>query len=598
MDRLKLAVGIALGVLMSSPRTEAAYTVPAVNLPAQTPDAVRDRVARSLALGRDQVGRALYPFRGEFHGLGQAAGGGSQAIALSGDGRVVVGYEWTGALGGQPFVWSPATGRAPYNMLPNGASGSPFISTLSADGVYVGGNATFVSRFGIFSWSSNSGMLWSLAGNRTIDPTWGSNLHVASLSADGKVAVGTQSWFGSGYSSIGGYKSNELLAYRYTRNGSVQEIGRLATEGDGYYVDSMAIDVTADGDTVLVNGLNHRFDARTEPYLWEADGRLRPLGQAMVTTYQGQTPRVHTLQTQGEAISADGSTVVGWARATPWDSYNLGLQGTWPVLWREETGWIDLGELKSSTNHRPIVGYEATGVSGDGSVVIGHAKLEQFICDCQYTPSYNIPFHWDEARGMRDLGDVLRYDYGLDLADWSFYDVAGISDDGTTIIGNGLSPDRKYEAWRAVMHRNTPLGDIDFDGDIDPQDYAQLTSNLGASSNDGAVFYADGDLNADGRVDQSDAATLLGLYQGRRQGDFNADGVVNIADYTLWRDHVGKYTGGLADSNGDGWVNQADLAVWRTHFGRALGSLFPFSIPEPTTATLFAIAFLGVSRRR
>jgi hypothetical protein len=200
---------------------------------------------------------------------------------------------------------------------------------------------------------------------------------------------------------------------------------------------------------------------------------------------------------------------------------------------------------------------------------------------------------------MRDLGDVFRYDYGLDLADWSFYEVAGISDDGTTIIGNGLSPDRKYEAWRAVMHRNTPLGDIDFDGDIDPQDYAQLTSNFGATSTDRDVFYADGDLNADGRVDGTDAATLLGLYQGRKQGDFNADGVVNIADYTVWRDNLGQYTGGLADSNGDGWVNQADLAAWRSHFGRAIGALFPFSIPEPTTITLLAAAAIAcLSRRR
>lgn len=173
-----------------------------------------------------------------------------------------------------------------------------------------------------------------------------------------------------------------------------------------------------------------------------------------------------------------------------------------------------------------------------------------------------------------------------------------ISDDGTTIIGSGTNPAGQSEAWRAVLARTTPLGDIDFDGDIDPQDYAQLTSNLGATAANGAVFYADGDLNADGRVDQSDAATLLGLYQGRKRGDFNADGVVNTADYTVWRDYVGQYTGGLADSNGDGWVNGADLAAWRTHFGRALGSLFPFSIPEPTAATLLATAFLCVSRRR
>jgi uncharacterized membrane protein len=614
MDRLKLAVGIAIGVLTGSLGAAAAYTVPAVNLPAQTPDIVRDRVARSLASTRDQVGRVLHPFRGEFHGLGAGSGFYSFATDLSGDGRVVVGYDVTSSFESRPFVWSPATGKTAYNMLPSGISGDAYPATISADGVYVSGQATSLKKSSsVYRFFNNtSGFLWSLASSQSLPATPGRNREVSALSGDGKVVVGTQyrpyysegpssGYYYSGGTSVSGVDPNyagdlqdddddtpSQWAYRYTRGGVLQEPGVL-TSGAGYYLDSAAVDVTRDGRIVLLNGSNPTIGGRSEPFLWAADGTTKALGG--YDHFQGGNPFYDSFYTQAYAISADGTTVVGSAENS---YFGVGWQSA-AVLWREAAGWIDPGGLRSQSNQF-INSAVATGVSGDGRVVIGGISTSPYegqCIDCEY-----IPFHWDEARGMRELDDVLRLDYGLDLSGWTLNNATGISDDGTTIIGDGRNPAGQNEAWRAVLARTTPLGDIDFDGDIDPQDYAQLTSNLGANSAQSAVYYADGDLNGDGRVDQSDAATLLGLYQGRRQGDFNADGVVNIADYTVWRDYVGQYTGGLADSNGDGWVNQADLVTWRTNFGRALGSLFPFSIPEPTTATLLAAAFLGVSRRR
>ena len=202
MDRLKLAIGIAITVLTGSLAAEAAYTVPAVNLPAQTPDIVRDRVARSLASTRDQVGRVLHPFRGEFHGLGASAGGGSYATDLSGDGRVVVGYDFSSSYMSQPFVWSPATGKTAYNMLPSGVSGNAQPTSISADGVYVGGQVTTIG----YNSHSSLGFLWSLAGSQSLPTTSGRNREVSALSRDGKVIVGGefQQLLVGGTSSING----------------------------------------------------------------------------------------------------------------------------------------------------------------------------------------------------------------------------------------------------------------------------------------------------------------------------------------------------------------------------------------------------------
>lgn len=53
-------------------------------------------------------------------------------------------------------------------------------------------------------------------------------------------------------------------------------------------------------------------------------------------------------------------------------------------------------------------------------------------------------------------------------------------------------------------------------------------------------------------------------------GDYNQDGRVDIADYNMWRDLVGRafVPGTGADGSGNGIVDEADYAVWAANFGR------------------------------
>jgi hypothetical protein len=71
-------------------------------------------------------------------------------------------------------------------------------------------------------------------------------------------------------------------------------------------------------------------------------------------------------------------------------------------------------------------------------------------------------------------------------------------------------------------------------------------------------------------------------------GDFNRDGQVDIADYTVWRDTFGQI--GIhpaVDGDGDGIVTYADYTVWQSNFGAsgtgATGSIRYDFIPEPTS---------------
>jgi hypothetical protein len=74
-------------------------------------------------------------------------------------------------------------------------------------------------------------------------------------------------------------------------------------------------------------------------------------------------------------------------------------------------------------------------------------------------------------------------------------------------------------------------------------------------------------------------------------GDYNHDGTVNAADYTVWRNSVG--TANLAaDGNGDRVIDRADLLVWKNNYGNrgGVGSLHLAPIPEPAAIVLFAAA--------
>jgi hypothetical protein len=84
-------------------------------------------------------------------------------------------------------------------------------------------------------------------------------------------------------------------------------------------------------------------------------------------------------------------------------------------------------------------------------------------------------------------------------------------------------------------------------------------------------------------------------------GDYNKNGVVDAADYVVWRNTEGQSvtTGTGADGNFDGQVNADDYAVWQAHFGETLTSgtganlaSTGGAVPEPTVFGLVA-ASLG-----
>ena len=90
------------------------------------------------------------------------------------------------------------------------------------------------------------------------------------------------------------------------------------------------------------------------------------------------------------------------------------------------------------------------------------------------------------------------------------------------------------------------------------------------------------------------------VVPARIPGDFNNDGHVDAADYTIWRETEGQTGSNLAaDSTGpggvpDGVVDQLDYQSWTAHFGQTSGSgaVSGSAVPEPTSFALAACAMM------
>ena len=76
------------------------------------------------------------------------------------------------------------------------------------------------------------------------------------------------------------------------------------------------------------------------------------------------------------------------------------------------------------------------------------------------------------------------------------------------------------------------------------------------------------------------------------EGDYNQNGIVDAADYTVWRDTLGSTTNLAVDGDNSGAVDSGDRSVWQANFGRALGSGAneAAKVPEPASVCLAAVA--------
>lgn len=86
--------------------------------------------------------------------------------------------------------------------------------------------------------------------------------------------------------------------------------------------------------------------------------------------------------------------------------------------------------------------------------------------------------------------------------------------------------------------------------------------------------------------------------------DYNHNGLVDAADYTIWRDTLGQNVtaGSGADGNHDGSVTQADYNLWKLEFGYSSpgsgAAAQSVVVPEPSALLLLGSGILTFYSRR
>jgi hypothetical protein len=86
------------------------------------------------------------------------------------------------------------------------------------------------------------------------------------------------------------------------------------------------------------------------------------------------------------------------------------------------------------------------------------------------------------------------------------------------------------------------------------------------------------------------------MFPALPAGDYNADSVVDLADYELWRATFGSSLSRLAaDGSGNGQLDAADYVLWRKNAAQV--SSARASVPEPVAVLLAGVWFWPVLRR-
>jgi probable HAF family extracellular repeat protein len=198
-----------------------------------------------------------------------------------------------------------------------------------------------------------------------------------------------------------------LHAIRWTGQDGLTSLGFLPGGVTNFAV---ADDVSRDG-TIIVG----RSSSSTgeQAFRWTSQTGMVGLG-----TLPGDSTSA------AGSISGDGTTIVGISRTA---------NTTRAFRWTAAAGMQDL------LFPRPQSG--AVDISHDGSIIAGHSN--------------NIAVIWHKDYGVLPL-QVLLADAGVSTLGWTDIGISALSADGTTVVGSGINPSGRREAFRAVLPAIVP----------------------------------------------------------------------------------------------------------------------------------------------
>jgi hypothetical protein len=386
--------------------------------------------------------------------------------------------------------------------------------------------------------------------------TWGQALAINNA---GTVAGYSERWIDL---------SNYDHAARWNAGGiAITELGELPHDpAIPFYARSRALAVNESNTAV---GYAQKLgaggvDLGERPVRWDGSGTVATELGNLGTTANGVA--------FGHAVDVNESgAAVGY-------SYTNGVGSPQAVRWNAGTAAVT--ELDDSGSS-----YSQALAINDFSVAVGYVRAG----------SFNRAVRWDTSSTVAIVLGDLGQPGDSQSFDINNQNIAvGIAPKTT----GGVSQGSRAVAWR-------PNGvAVDLNQLIDPASGWVLTS--AASISETKWISGTGQYDPDGQGGRAAYTRYFTLQlPGELPGDYNADYVVDAADYIYWRAHVGqtlKLVGEDPNAGTPGVVDDEDYSYWRAHVGTSLNSGFgaesTSSVPEPAYLSLMLFVAVAILRLR
>lgn len=339
-----------------------------------------------------------------------------------------------------------------------------------------------------------------------------------------------------------------------SRRGSVWIAGDTSTDlpvgldPSRYQIDSLRITTTLLGNLIY------------EPlgYVLPYDNTL---DTASALTTGGSDDAGHPIELYGIGLQGDYETI-GFGDPNDENPFQLG-DARWRRYEEGESGY----DPELPANEQAFAPYQyyavdAAGTDVENSVVGGYSATDPSGETGAFTPE---PF-----------------------AIGKLYDDQGVEYAPGTLTENGdvyvFEPDLSDERILDYVQSALSEGHLGF----------SLSSMHQPSGHTGTVAYPDfylDDLDVGNNPDGAAPTIelLVTILDSPIPGDYDSDGDVDDDDYGEWVSLYGS-TSPEADGNGDGVVNAADYTVWRDNYGAGVS---PIAVPEPSGVQV--IGMLGLT---
>lgn len=254
-------------------------------------------------------------------------------------------------------------------------------------------------------------------------------------------------------------------------------------------------------------------------------------------------------------------------------SSGAGSAGTWQLLGRvDDTAGPANGQFGFSAVRSLIDGIDF-GTEGDAiTLASGIGAINPIAA--------NTPF--ERPAILQQVGGTIDLVYGQDLSESETFPGSGVFNSVIANVGNSGDTLLASGSFTAGL---TPAFGQDNTGAV-----TYFTAALFLPSSSGPFGQA---------IDADNTFTLVTDNLVLLAGDYNGDGSVDAADYTVWRDTLDSTTELAADGNNNGTVDAPDYGIWVSNYGTSSSAATSLStsVPEPSALllvlTMTSIACLG-----